>query len=55
MKYILDSHLLIWALFNDEKLPTFAYEAINNPANEIFSTCTVDFLRLCKNLIYFLL
>ena len=42
MRYILDSHLLIWALFDDEKLPAFAYDAINNPANEIFySTASI--------------
>ena len=31
MKYLLDSHILIWALFADEKLPREAYAIINNP------------------------
>ena len=36
MKYLLDSHILIWALFADEKLPREAYAIINNPKNEIY-------------------
>lgn len=36
MKYLLDSHILIWALFVDEKLPREAYAIINNPENEIY-------------------
>ena len=36
MKYLLDSHILIWALFSDEKLSRKAYEIINNPDNEIY-------------------
>lgn len=36
MRYILDSHILIWALFADEKLPDTAYEIINRPSNEIY-------------------
>ena len=42
MRYILDSHLLIWSLFNDEKLPPAAYDIINNQDNEIFySTASI--------------
>ena len=36
MKYLLDSHILIWALFTDEKLPREAYAIINDPENEIY-------------------
>lgn len=36
MKYLLDSHILIWALFDDEKLPHEAYDLINDPQNEIY-------------------
>lgn len=36
MKYLLDSHILIWALFSEEKLPNVAYQIINNPTNEVY-------------------
>lgn len=36
MKYLLDSHILIWALFSDEKLSREAYAIINDPQNEIY-------------------
>lgn len=36
MKYLLDSHILIWALFTDEKLSQEAYAIINNIENEIY-------------------
>lgn len=36
MKYLLDSHVLIWAIFADEKLPHEAYTIINDPKNEIY-------------------
>ena len=36
MKYLLDSHILIWALFADEKLPRQAYTIINDPENKIY-------------------
>jgi len=36
MRYLLDSHILIWALFMDEKLPGKALDIINSPDNEIF-------------------
>lgn len=35
MKYLLDTHILIWALFSDEKLSQVAYEIINNPKHKI--------------------
>lgn len=36
MKYLLDSHILVWALFSDGKLPHEAYVIINNLENEIY-------------------
>lgn len=36
MKYLLDSHILIWALFADEKLSREACAIINNPKNKIY-------------------
>lgn len=36
MKYLLDSHILIWALFADEKLSRETCEIINDPKNEIY-------------------
>ena len=36
MKYLLDSHILIWALTESEKLPGEAIRIINNPENEVF-------------------
>ena len=36
MKYLLDSHILIWALFSDEKLARKAFDIINSRDNEIY-------------------
>lgn len=36
MKYLLDTHLLIWALTEDKKLPKAAYDVINDPGHTIF-------------------
>ena len=36
MRYLLDSHILIWTLFSDDRLPTKARNIINDPDNEIF-------------------
>ena len=36
MKYLLDSHILIWALFSDEKLARKAFDIINSRENEIY-------------------
>ncbi len=36
MRYLLDSHILIWALFSDDKLSDTVYQIINNPKNEIY-------------------
>lgn len=35
MKYILDTHTLLWVLFEDEKLSEKAKVSIKNPENEI--------------------
>ncbi len=36
MKYLLDTHTLLWVLFEDEKLSNTAKEIIINSENEIF-------------------
>ena len=36
MTYLLDTHTLLWALFEDEKLSVKAREAISDAANEIY-------------------
>lgn len=36
MEYLLDTHMAIWSLFDDEKLPKIAYELINNNENIIY-------------------
>ena len=36
MRYLLDSHIIIWALISDEKLPAEVYSLINNRKNEIY-------------------
>ena len=36
MKYLLDTHTLLWVLFEDEKLSKKAKDVIRNPENEIY-------------------
>jgi PIN domain nuclease of toxin-antitoxin system len=36
MKYLPDTHTLLWVLFEDEKLAKRAQEVIKNPVNEIY-------------------
>ena len=36
MKTLLDTHILLWALSNDEKLPEKARELIENEENEVY-------------------
>ncbi|MDZ7399048.1 MAG: type II toxin-antitoxin system VapC family toxin [candidate division KSB1 bacterium] len=36
MNYLLDTHTLLWVLFEDEKLSEKAKETISNPENRIF-------------------
>ena len=36
MKYVLDTHTLLWVLFKDEELSENARAAIKNSENEIF-------------------
>lgn len=35
MKFILDTHILIWWLLNDEKLPDSALSLIKDPRNQV--------------------
>ena len=42
MKYLLDTHILFWALSSEDKLSEDALAIINNPENEIwFSSASV--------------
>lgn len=42
MRYLLDTHILIWSLFSDEKLSSKAKQLINNLNNELYySTASV--------------
>ena len=34
MRYLLDSHILIWVITDSERLPVEAYRIINDPRNE---------------------
>ncbi len=36
MKYLLDTHTLLWVLFEDEKLSEKVKAAVRNPDNEIY-------------------
>ncbi len=36
MRYLLDTHVLIWMLFNDEKLSKSVKEILQNPKNKIY-------------------
>ena len=36
MRYLLDTHLLLWSLYSDRKLPRKAYQIINDPEHEIY-------------------
>jgi len=35
-RYLIDTHILLWWLFNDPKLDDFSREIIKNPTNQIF-------------------
>ncbi len=52
MKILLDTHLILWALGNTQKLPEEAKMIILNPANEIFvsvlSLWEIELKRLAK-------
>lgn len=42
MQVLIDTHILLWTLFDDERLPKKAKEVIEDPDNEIFySTASV--------------
>jgi len=36
MKYLLDTHTLLWVLFNDEELSNYAKDLIKNSENHIY-------------------
>ena len=36
MKILLDTHILLWAISNDSKLPEMARKLIENEENEIY-------------------
>lgn len=42
MKYLLDTHILLWALKNSPRLSPYAKEIISNPNNELwFSSASI--------------
>lgn len=42
MQVLIDTHILIWTLFNDERLSKIAREIVDNPDNEIYySTASI--------------
>lgn len=40
MRILLDTHILLWSITEDKKLPVKVYELINKPENEIFYSIT---------------
>ena len=51
MKLLLDSHILIWTITNDPRLPGAARELIENMSNEIFySTASIWEIDIKHNL-----
>ncbi|MEZ4529156.1 MAG: type II toxin-antitoxin system VapC family toxin [Desulfobacterales bacterium] len=38
MKYLLDTHVLLWTLFDDDSLSAKAKSAIKNPDNDIYAS-----------------
>lgn len=51
MDYLLDTHILIWFLFNDERLSKEAKDIIENEKNRIyFSTINLWEIQIKKNL-----
>jgi PIN domain nuclease of toxin-antitoxin system len=42
MKFLLDTHIAIWILFDDPRLSRVAREILNNPGSEfLFSVCSI--------------
>ena len=42
MKYLFDTHVAIWTLFDDHRLSQSAREIVSNPGNEfLFSVCNI--------------
>ena len=36
MKLLLDTHIVLWYITDDQRLPVIAREMINNPENEVY-------------------
>lgn len=49
MKYLLDTHVLLWWLDNDRALSTKASRAISSPENEIFISTATAWELAIKN------
>ena len=42
MKFLFDTHVALWTLFNDSRLSREAREIVSNPGNEfVFSVCNI--------------
>ena len=42
MKFLFDTHVAIWTLFDDPRLSQAAREIVSNPTNEfVFSVCNI--------------
>ena len=50
MRILLDSHMLFWAMDQEEKLPANIFDAINNPENDIFYSVLSVWELTLKNL-----
>ena len=50
MKILLDSHILFWAMDQEEKIPADVLDEINNPANDVFYSVLSVWELTLKNL-----
>ena len=50
MRILLDSHILFWAMDQEEKLPANILEEINNPKNDVFYSVLSVWELTLKNL-----
>lgn len=50
MRILLDSHVLFWAMDQEEKLPANVLEEINNPENDVFYSVLSVWELTLKNL-----
>ena len=49
MKVLIDTHIAIWAVLNDPKLPERARDIILDRENEIFLPVRLDFITIPQN------